>query len=476
MSSSSADSTAERIVIIGGGFSGSMVAYHLSKLLLGLPVQIVIVERATNVGPGLAYSTPCEQHLLNVRAGNMSAFPDQPGHFLNWLTTHSNQSYHSYTGQSFVPRKIYGEYLKDILKEPLDRGAIHYVRGEAISINRLNDDTRFEITLADNTKLAADMVVVATGNILPQTFFSAGAKLSPGAYFANPWNAEIFDGISKCDSILLIGSGLTAADVIVEADARGFTGKFITVSRHGMLPKRHEMPPQFYNPTAVLTPSPDITLREYLQRLREQMVSQGLDSQNWRLVIDALRPITQDLWQSLNDTEKRRFLRHVSSYWDVHRHRIAPQIHDRVQALIAEGRLEVRSAKVVGLFQEGEKVKVDMLPRGEDELESVTAARVINCSGPSKNFTSNLSPLLKSLLDRKMIKVDTLQLGLEVSTRFELIDSSGQTNTRLFALGPLLKGQLWETIAVPELRIQAPAVAEQIAIGIRCEYQNQLAV
>lgn len=466
-------SSKESIAIIGGGFSGSLVAIHLARFLEDISTEVVLIERSARVGPGLAYSTPCEQHLLNVRAGNMSAYPDKPTHFIDWITSHPTHSTASYTAQSFVPRKIYGEYLQAQMRECAEAGKIEIRNDEVDGVAHDGQQNTYELKLKSGATLRANKVVLATGNILPQRVFSAERQLPSHSYFSNPWSPEIFEGISQCDSVALIGAGLTAADVIVEADARGFTGKITTISRHGLLPKRHEMPPQFYKPVAPLSPSPDITLREYLSELRRKMESEGLAAENWRLVIDALRPITQDLWKSLNDTEKKRFLRHVSSYWDVHRHRIAPQIHDRIEDLRAAGRLDIIAAKVVDLRQAGKSIEVEFLPRGSDEVERIVVDRVINCSGPSKNFTANLTPLLSSLLNQGLIQVDTLQLGIEVSPRFEVLNSQSEVSPNLFALGPLLKGQLWETTAVPELRLQAPALAEHIARMIRRNYQDQ---
>jgi len=42
--------------------------------------------------------------------------------------------------------------------------------------------------------------------------------------------------------------------------------------------------------------------------------------------MDGLRPHWDMLWRRLPEHEQRRFLQHVARYWEVHRHRMAPQV------------------------------------------------------------------------------------------------------------------------------------------------------
>ena len=71
-----------RIAIIGGGFSGTALAVQLLRRSGG---PVTLIERSGAWGPGLAYGTRCDRHLLNVRAERMSLFPDDPDHFTRWL-------------------------------------------------------------------------------------------------------------------------------------------------------------------------------------------------------------------------------------------------------------------------------------------------------------------------------------------------------------------------------------------------------
>ncbi|HWY24061.1 MAG TPA: hypothetical protein VNX47_04035, partial [Nevskia sp.] len=57
---------------------------------------------------------------------------------------------------------------------------------------------------------------------------------------------------------------------------------------------------------------------------------------------------------------------------------------------------------------------------------------------------------------------DALGLGLLTDAQGALLDRDGQASTWLYTLGPARKGQLWETTAVPEIRVQAQALARRL--------------
>src|SRR5271154_51744 len=119
------------VVIAGGGASGALTA---ANLLMRAPgTRVIVLEPAERLGRGMAYSTTCPLHLLNVPAQKMSAFPDDPGHFLRWL--HGNGFGH-FDGTSFVPRMIYGDYLEATLeaaRNNADSNEFLHIREEAVA-------------------------------------------------------------------------------------------------------------------------------------------------------------------------------------------------------------------------------------------------------------------------------------------------------------------------------------------------------
>ena len=111
---SPSDAYRSTIAIVGGGCSGLLVAVNLFRQ--GFQGRVTVIEPRSRLGAGLAYSTSVIQHLLNVPAGKMSALPEQPGHFLEWLRANH---WPDAKPDSLAPRKLYGQYLQEVLKQAL---------------------------------------------------------------------------------------------------------------------------------------------------------------------------------------------------------------------------------------------------------------------------------------------------------------------------------------------------------------------
>jgi uncharacterized NAD(P)/FAD-binding protein YdhS len=176
----------------------------------------------------------------------------------------------------------------------------------------------------------------------------------------------------------------------------------------------------------------------------------------WRAAVDSLRPHSHRLWQSLDVEEQQRFLRHGRPWWDVHRHRIAPEVAATIKRLIGEGQLQIIAGRVLRASETPEALEVEIRRRRADASERMTVAYAFNCTGPLHSIARTRDPLLRTLFDQGQARVDNLGIGLEV-------DEHSRAGERLWALGPLTKGRYWEIIAVPDIRDQAAAVAEDIA-------------
>jgi uncharacterized NAD(P)/FAD-binding protein YdhS/predicted metal-dependent enzyme (double-stranded beta helix superfamily) len=448
------------IAIIGAGFSGAMVAVHLARLAKDDAPRIVLFEKGERLARGVAYGTHCEQHLLNVPAGAMSALADEPSHFLDWLRER-DPSAHAAT---FAPRKVYGEYLDNLLNQSKksSRASIEIMRDEVVELEASDASQCIQLITRENARVEASSVVLALGHPLPEEprDFEI-ARLGRG-FVSNPWSPDALAELDANDPIAIIGTGLTAVDLFVEAHARGHRGTIFAISRHGLLPCRHQTPSAIPRPHIPISAGPGATARGLLKRVRTEVAVCQAQGNDWRTVVDSLRPVTQTLWRSLADTERSRFIRHLAPRWDVHRHRVAPQIDDLLQEASRSGRLVVVAGRLLSMTEIDGMIDVSYRRRGAPEPETLRVRRVINCTGPARDVRAGSSRLLRSLIDRGIGRPGPLALGLDVADSGALIGADGCEHKRLFAIGPLLKERLWETTAVRELRIQTLELARRL--------------
>ena len=449
-----------RIAIIGGGFSGACLAAEL--LRAGDPsLSVTLIERGPSPGRGVAYGTHCAGHLLNVPAQKMSALASDASHFLRWAQRHHD---HHVQPGDFLPRRVYGRYVESVLREAIEGSASRFEcrREEAISLTWRGDQA--EISLHGGERILADKVVFALGNFAPANPRIPGLTETSSRYVSNPWqenalaNIEL-GNIENEQSILLIGSGLTSVDVAISLRERGFSGKIHTLSRHGLLPQMHQATQPWQ---AFCDDASPRTARELFHSIRVQVRTAEEQGSGWRAVIDSLRPVTQKIWRSLPPAEQRRFLRHLRAYWDVHRHRVAPQIGAQLAAEMSTGSLQVHAGRILEYCEGASGVYVTYRRRGNGESNTLHVDRVINCTGPDSDFRRVHSPLLNDLLRKKLARTDSLFLGLDTTEEGALVDASGAVSDFVYAIGPLRKGNLWESTAVPEIRVQAAALAEEL--------------
>jgi len=441
------------IAIIGGGVSGTLTALHLVRQ--GTAARVILIDQRPDFGLGLAYSTPSLRHLLNVPAGKISALPDQPDHFLNWLRENHDPTA---TERTFAPRAVFGRYIQCLLAStsPVEQEIA------AVMDVRLHDSGAV-LTLDNGCELRASLVVLATGNFDPAPLSGIAKNASDsGLYRHNAWTAETYEGLDSDAPVALIGTGLTGVDVVLRLRELGHRGKIIALSRHGVFPNRHDD----YTPlssSAIPSDTP-ATCVAYLRALRAA-IRGGAE---WRAAFDSLRETTNDLWVRLPLEEKKRFRRHLQRRWDVLRHRMAPPIADLIASELRSGTLEIR---------EGHLEAVDASPSGafitvrvHDESESFYADRVINCTGPSMNYRRVPSSLLQNLFRRGLVTSGALGTGLHCSRDGAVIDASGHASEIIFNLGPGRLGDLLESIAVPEIRQQAVELASTLAERMRSQY------
>ncbi|WP_454868826.1 FAD/NAD(P)-binding protein [Pseudomonas farris] len=449
------------LVIIGAGFSGAVTA---AQFLRRSPpgVRVVLINRSGAMARGLAYGTNSSLHLLNVPAGNMSAYVDEPDHFLRFCQAQDA----AYTASSFVPRKLYGDYLTTVL----DDAEKYCTEGAMLEriISEVNclrpDGAGAYLELANGECIKADQVVLAFGNFSPVDPYGFDLCMASHQYQSDPWagNSQINDANSP---ILLVGAGLTALDVSLGLLQQGHRGPIYMVSRRGLrpLPHRPQRPAQEVPISLVgdLMQAPPKVL-EYVRLVRHAIDAARPHGLDWRDLLAIIRSATPQLWERLAEVERRRFLRHVQPYWDVHRHRVAPVAYQRFEEAVLAGQIYSVAGRIQKVSSNAGKISVDVRLRGEDRLQQLTVVRVINCTGPNTNLRRVDDMLITQLREDGLIQSDPLGLGLVVDERLAVKDANGNGSTWLHYIGPMLKANFWEATAVPELRQHAKVLASRL--------------
>lgn len=438
------------IAIIGGGFSGTLQAINL--LRHQGPRAILIERREPQLARGVAYSAADASHLLNVRAANMSAFPDDPGHFVRWLDGRNGAG----LGGGFVPRSLYGEYLQALLAAAAASAPerLEILSGDAHDLGFGGQGV--VVHLSDGRDVAADAAVLAPGNLPPHSPPGIDdAALGADVFATDPWASDIAEDLGPGDTVMLLGTGLTAVDAALLLDARGFRGNIVALSRRGLVPHAHSTAPRN---AAEIVERPPAAASALVKFMRERALARG-----WQDAVDDLRPMTQLIWAAASDADRARFLRHLRPYWDIHRHRLAPQVAEKIGQMRAEGRLQFLAGKILASRVVPKGVELKWRLRGSDLVRCETVRRVVNCTGPQGDLLRTDEPLLRNLLTAGEIVPDAMRLGLAVDQDSRVVRADGSIHGALFAIGPMTRGGLWEIVAVPDLRQQSWSLARRLS-------------
>ena len=432
------DERKTQVAIIGAGFSGTMAAVQLARR----GIDVVLNGRGTQAGRGVAYSTEDAAHLLNIPAAKMSAWPDRPDDFVDTIAGER------FGPEDYVPRMLFGRYLRRIL----DESTVRLVEREAVAVARSDDG--WNVQLADGRTIKAAALVLAMGNQPPDALPFA-RELPERLFASDPWGAAgraaIAAAVASGGDVLVVGTGLSMVDVALSLDAAGHQGKLVAVSRRGQMP-HVSFPLRSEVPSSDSAPSG--SLAELWRWLRQRT-----NEIDWRDAVDSVRPRTHELWRSLSEVDQRRFMRHARPWWDVHRHRVAPQVGAKVERMINSGRMEVIGGRIQSLREVDGGIEAVIRRRGATEADAPRRFAVgINCTGPLHAIRHTNDGVLRSLLDAGLVEPDHLGIGLRVDDQVRVSGAD-----RLWAMGSLGKARYWEIIAVPDIRVQAEMVAEAIA-------------
>ena len=477
------------IAVVGGGASGTLATVHLLRFAADrrVPLHVTMIDRHARHGLGQAYSTTHPAHLLNAMAGQMSALPGDPEHLIRWAAARrpgfaggaagqasagnggprlrEQASRGGVTDTTFLSRRDYGRYLLDTLADA-ERDAQPFarlmrVRGEVVAISQQPAGRPVRLLVADGGELAADTVILATGNA-PARMPFAVPPTNRG--IADPWLPGALDRVvadaADGASVVIVGTGLTMVDLAVLLTDGNRAATVHAVSRHGLLPRPHPgsgpSNRQPWLPVISRTTGP-VRLTELMWQVRSTLAASPA---SWPAVIDALRPYVPGLWRRMPEQDKRLFLRHVARYWEVHRHLIPPATASRITALRSTGQLRVHQGRVLRVTDQGGRLQV--LLTADDGTVELPADWLINSTGGTTDVRATASPLLRDLFDTGQARPDPVGLGIDADMRGAVLDVAGVPSNVLYALGPPLRGVWYETTAIPEIREQAAALARRI--------------
>ena len=456
-----------RVGVIGGGFTGSMLAVHLARAARS-PLTIEIIEPRVTLGSGLAYGSCGPEHLINVPSDRMSVFAEDPSHFARWIADpgSDNQARRPSDGNAYPRRSDFGAYVRQLVAAAGGSGSqIRHLRAAGHVLAR--EAAGWSVGLDNGDVVSYDHMVLCVTHGPPafRWGLSESAQQLPHL-IRDPWDVAAVRGIPHGASVLIIGSGLTMCDAVATLRASGHVGPVHVVSRRGLTPRPHGE----FDTTFDLFQGrkPPMSALGLLRSVRKAVADLERDGRTWHVAIDSVRRQLPSFWTSLPTFERRKIARRLKTYWDVHRFRMAPQVAD----LLADGRrdgwLSMEAARVTKIGREDHRFVVFYIgPSGIVVERRVDA--IINSTGPDSDISRSINPLLLAAQRDGFIRPDSLRLGIDVDANGAVISSNGLAEARLWASGPLARSFVGEATGVPEASAHARKVASSILFKLQRE-------
>ncbi|MFK8252094.1 FAD/NAD(P)-binding protein [Ancylobacter terrae] len=464
------------VAIVGGGFSGAAVAWHLLRQRPDL-ADIVIIEPRAEIGRGLAYSASDRQHRVNVPATRMSLVPDAPDHFNDWLEASGALEADAAARigtLNFPARAVFGAYVAEAIAALGTR--LRHVRALAEDIAWADDVTRpddvaqaggtagagYLITASDGTRIRAGIVVLAVAHAAPAAPRAVEAELAGHPrYVRDPWQDGAFDAIRPQDRVLIVGTGLTMADIVASLAARGHRGEILAVSRRGLRSRGH--PAAQHDPFGDFASPPVRTAGTLVRRIRAAVADAEQAGKSWHCVLDQVRLQGSAIWRGLPLPERARLLRHLRPFWDVHRFRIAPQVEQVLDRRLADGTLAIRPASLKAIARQGDTIRASLLDRRRGAREEHSFDAVIVATGPAHGSVFASNPALAALEAHGLARPDPLRLGIDVTPEGAAIGADGTARGTLLVAGPLARGTIGELMGLPDVTHHAIRIAGAVA-------------
>jgi uncharacterized NAD(P)/FAD-binding protein YdhS len=450
-------------VIVGAGFSGTVLAANLLRRPAGAGADVVLIERSAVMGRGVAYAAHAFPYLLNVPAARVSADSRDPLQFLRFASARLPDI----DGEDFLPRALYGDYLQDLLlraeRESQPNMRLIKVFGEVTGIVRGRSGTALGAEFADRTPIFGDALILALGSP-PVPLPPWAAKLSGHAAFRHD-PRDLPESLTAEQSVLIVGNGLTMADAAAVLSRHpGRVPTLYTISRRGLLPKTQTT---FHTDAmrgsgeALL--SSTHSLRKLLRACRELAGEIEKLGGDWREAVAFIRSLVPAMWRRMPDSERRRFVRHLQVHWETYRHRLPPQLTERLENLRLGGKLNIRAGRIQEVVAVGRRLAVAWRPRGGAATEQLTVDALVNATGPNYNIERCADPLIVSLRDSGWVSTDALKLGIRTARFGACVDVDGRPSQSLYYLGPMLRADHLDATAAAELSGHAEQLAAHLA-------------
>lgn len=451
----------ETVVVIGGGFTGAVVAHQIARRAPGR-FRIFAVEPRERLGSGVAYSTSDAAHRINVPASRMSFVSSDPCHFDRWLKADGALREDAEAllpdGRAFPRRAVFGRYVAETLEPYLLSGAIEHVRDTVASVTR-SSDGRYLMHLASGGTIAADHVALAATHPSPAPPEAFAPLTGDRRLIPDTQDAAALDALDRDDRVLIVGAGLSMADIVASLERRGHRGRITAVSRRGLLSRGHPTRPR--DPFGAFDERPEVTALGLLRRIRRTVAAAEASDASWHCVLDAVRAQGGAIWAALPEGERRKAVRRLRTFWDVHRFRVAPQLEESIARLRAAGQLEVFAGEPLAARATPEGVEVSIKPRGGSAAPHVFDA-VAFATGPAHRNICVSDPLMSALAAEGLVTPDRLGLGLAVDETSRALGADGEPAGALWVAGPLARGTFGELMGLPEVPRHAEFVACQV--------------
>ncbi len=452
------------IAIIGGGFTGAAIAWHLARGV-GMPAtRIVVIEPRAQIGGGLAYSPSDPAFRINVPAGKMSLDAEDIGDFARWLVetdaVADDPAATLHDGRVFPRRSVFGAYVAARLAPQLAAGAVAQCKAAAVSAGR-RPDGGYRIALSDGETLDVDLLILAVTHPPPAPpAVLADALAGHSSFITDTTASGALDQVESGDRVLVVGTGLTGADIIAALDARGHRGPILALSRRGLRSRGHA--PAAGPARGDFTTTPARSVRALLAAIRHELAAGRAAGETWHPVVDALRSQGPAIWAALPVAERRRLVRHLRPFWDVHRFRIAPQIEDIIDRKLADGSLVVAAASLAGARIVGGDIAVSLRFRHGGAAERIFDA-VLVATGPAHGGILASQPILAGLAEAGLIRPDPVRLGIETGKDGHAVTADGRRAPDILIGGPLARGTFGELMGLPEVAAYAKFIADSAA-------------
>lgn len=470
--SHSAAAAGGTVAVIGGGFTGAAVAHQLARRAPGA-FRIVVIEPRAELGAGVAYSTTDPAHRINVPAARMSVVPSDPRHFSRWLEADgaltADPEALTPDGRAFPRRAVFGRYVAETIDPDLLSGAIEHRRARAAGVSWR--DGRYAVTLSDDDVVDADFLVLAASHPSPTAPRAFATLSGDPRLIADTQDRAALAAVPRDARVLIVGSGLTMADIVASLEARGHQGPVVAVSRRGLLSRGHAATAGEFG---AFTENPSVTALAILRRIRLTVAAASAEGRPWQHVLDAARTQARAIWAALPVGERRQVVRRLRPFWDVHRFRVAPQVEAAVNRMRASGQLTLVRAEPIGSVAADDGIAVRLrTPAGETER---TFDAVALATGPAHRTIVETDPLIASLAGAGLLTPDLLGLGLAVDQLSRAIGPDGRASEGFYVAGPLARAAFGELMGLPEVARHAEEVAVAVLTAARAAAAPRRAV